>query len=76
MVKKETIKIFAIIFGISAVYLFLGNDDYHKKFDKPISITYNCREVFNDRVSSVPPEVLEQCSDKNRRSVIVKIYQE
>lgn len=53
------------------VYAFVSNDDYHKKFDKPIVIEYNCSKLKYE----TPKDVVDLCNDTNRRFVIVKTYQ-
>ena len=70
----ETFKVFGMVFFVAFAYLFVQQDDYHKKFDKQISIEYNCKTVLEGRVS-VPQFVIDECND-GRRIVIVKAYQE
>ena len=53
------------------VYAFVSNDDYHKKFDKPIVIEYNCSMLKYE----TPKDVVTMCND-GRKFVIVKTYQE
>lgn len=72
--RFETVKIFGGVFLVAFAYLFVQNDDYHKKFDKQISFEYNCKTVLEGRVS-VPQFVIDECND-GRRIVIVKAYQE
>jgi hypothetical protein len=52
------------------VFAFVQNDDYHKKFDKPIVIEYNCSKLNYE----TPKDVVDLCNDTNRRFVIVKTY--
>jgi hypothetical protein len=70
----ETIKVFSLIILFSTVYGLVSNDDYHKKFDKPVMVRYTCNEVFDD--TNVPQEVIDKCSDVNVRIVYVKTYKE
>ena len=70
----ETFKVFGMVFFVAFAYLFVQQDDYHKKFDKQVSIEYNCKTVLEGRVS-VPKFVIDECND-GRRIVIVKAYQE
>ena len=71
---RETIKVFSGVCLVAVAYLYVQNDDYHKKFDKQISFEYNCKTVLEGRVS-VPQFVIDECND-GRRIVIVKAYQE
>lgn len=68
----ETVKLVGMVFFVAVVYLYVQHDDYHKKFDKPIAIEYNCNNLQHD----APREVFNMCSKSNRRFVIVKAYQE
>ena len=72
--NTETIKVFSGVFLVAFAYLFVQQDDYHKKFDKQVSIEYNCKTVLEGRVT-VPKSVIDECND-GRRIVIVKAYQE
>ena len=65
----ETIKVFSILFFLAAVYLFSADDDYHKKFDKPELIRYNCNSL---KYSEMPKEVFEKCIISEREFVYVK----
>lgn len=65
----ETLKLFTLLFAISAVYLFVGDDDYHKKFDRPELIRYNCNSL---KYSEMPKEVFEKCIVSEREFVYVK----
>ena len=70
----ETIKVFSGVFFVAFAYLFVQHDDYHKKFDKQVSIEYNCNLVLGHKLD-VPQFVIDECND-GRRIVIVKAYQE
>jgi len=72
--NTETIKVFSGVFLVAFAYLFVQQDDYHKKFDKQVSLEYNCKTVLERRIS-VPQFVIDECND-GRRIVIVKAYQE
>ena len=72
--NTETIKVFSGVFLVAFAYLFVQHDDYHKEFDKQVSIEYNCKTVLEGRVT-VPKFVIDECND-GRRIVIVKAYQE
>lgn len=73
---KETVTIFAMVFAVAAGYLYVGDDDYHKRFDNITTIRYNCDMLMGNWHPDVPTQVIEECRDKNRRIVIVKIYKE
>jgi hypothetical protein len=70
----ETLKVFGMVFFVAFAYLFVQDDDYHKKFDKQVSIEYNCDSVLRNKLN-VPQFVINECND-GRRIVIVKAYQE
>jgi len=67
----EYFKLCLFIVAFTMVYAFVSNDDYHKKFDKPIVIEYNCSKLSYE----APKDVIDLCKDTNRRLVIVKTYQ-
>jgi hypothetical protein len=70
----ETLKLFSVLFLLAGVYMFAGNDDYHKSFDNVTVIRYNCSELLGDWHPDVPTEVIEQCRETKRESVYVKTY--
>jgi len=72
--NTETVKVFFGVFLVASAYLFVQQDDYHKKFDKQVSIEYNCNLVLK-KMLDVPQFVIDECND-GRRIVIVKAYQE
>jgi hypothetical protein len=72
----ETLKITGMIILIFVVYSFMGNDDYHKTFDKPYTIRYNCDMLIGGWHPDVPPEVIKKCRDPNERTVRVTTYKE
>jgi hypothetical protein len=74
MPNLETFKVFGMVFFVAFAYLFVQDDDYHKKFDKQVSIEYNCNSVLRNKLD-VPQFVIDECND-GRRIVIVKAYQE
>ena len=65
----ETLKLFSALFLVAGVYLFAADDDYHKKFDKPELIRYNCNSL---KFSEMPKEVFEKCITSEREFVYVK----
>lgn len=66
---SEYLKLCLFIVAFTMVYAFVSNDDYHKKFDKPIEIEYNCNKLSYD----TPTNVVSMCND-GRKFVIVKMY--
>ena len=74
MPNLETFKVFGMVFFVAFAYLYVQDDDYHKKFDKQVSIEYNCNSVLRNKLD-VPQFVIDECND-GRRIVIVKAYQE
>lgn len=66
----ETIKVFSGIFLVAFAYLFVQHDDYHKKFDKPLVIQYNCDKLYDN----TPKDVIDMCNESDRRFIIVKTY--
>jgi len=72
----ETLKVFTALFFIAGCYLFVGYDDYHKKFDKPTVIRYNCDMLIGGWHPDIPREVIEKCRTSERDHVNVKSYKE
>jgi hypothetical protein len=72
--SRETVNVFAMMVTVAAAYLYIGDDDYHKRFDKLQVISYNCDNVVSGSYNNLPNEVYELCSDETRRNAIVKIY--
>lgn len=66
----EYLRLSLFIIAITMAYAYVSNDDYHKRFDKPIEIQYNCSKLSYD----APTDVVTMCND-GRRFVIVKTYQ-
>lgn len=66
----EFLKISSFSIGFFLLYSFVSNDDYHKKFDKPIIIEYNCNNLGYD----APKDIVEVCTKTDRRLIIVKAY--
>jgi hypothetical protein len=72
----EALKITGMIMLLFGVYALMGDDDYHKKFDKPNIIRYNCDMLMGGWHPDVPPEVMQKCRDPNERTVRVTTYKE
>jgi hypothetical protein len=68
----ESLKFTGMLLFIGVVYSLMGNDDYHKMFDKPYLIRYDCNEVTED----APREVLEKCMNTKERYINVTAYKE
>ena len=62
-----------IVFNFG-VYALMGNDDYHKKFDKPTIIRYDCDMLIGGWHPDVPREVIDKCRDPKERTIRVKTY--
>jgi hypothetical protein len=54
----------------------MSDDDFHKKFDKPIEIRYNCDALIGGWHPDVPREVIKKCRELNERYINVKTYKE
>ena len=57
----ETLKVFSVLFVLAGAWLFVGDDDYHKKFDRPQEIRYNCDMLIGGWHPDVPVKVIEEC---------------
>ena len=68
----ETLKVFSVVFLLAGVWLFVSDDDYHKKFDKPQEISYNCDKLIGGWHPDVPVKVIEEC--RKMRAQNVKTY--
>lgn len=47
--------------GILGVFAFVSDDDYHKMFDKPQEVRYNCDMLIGSWHPDVPQNVIEEC---------------
>ena len=70
----EALKITGMIIFLFGVYGLMSNDDYHKKFDKPMIIRYDCDMLIAGRHPDVPREVIDKCRESNERNIRVKTY--
>jgi hypothetical protein len=68
----EALKFTGMILLILVAYSLMGNDDYHKMFDKPYVIRYDCNELTED----APREILDKCMNTTERYINVKAYKE
>ena len=64
----ETLKLFSVLFILAGAWLFVGNDDYHKMFDKPQEVRYNCDMLIGGWHPDVPVKVIEECRKMKRES--------
>jgi len=60
----RTLNLFSILFLLSGVYLYVGDDDYHKIIDNPGLIKYNCSMLIGGWHPDVPIKVLEECKKR------------
>jgi len=70
----EALKFTGMIIFLVGVYALMNDDDYHKKFDKPTIIRYDCDMLIGGWHTDVPKEVIDKCRDSNERIVRVKTY--
>ena len=72
---KENLLTIVVLIGILVLYGFMGDDDYHKRFDKPMIIRYDCRMLIDGWHPDVPTEVIDACrKQNNERNINVKNY--
>jgi len=68
MIKKykilETIKLVLSILAFSTIYGYVSDDDYHKAFDIPEVVRYNCDMLIGGWHPDVPLKVIEECRKK------------
>jgi len=57
----ETLKLFSVLFMLAGAWLFVSDDDYHKVFDKPQEVRYNCDMLIGSWHPDVPVKVIEEC---------------
>jgi hypothetical protein len=60
----ESIKLIGLILAFSTVYGYLSDDDYHKVFDIPEVVRYNCDMLLGGWHPDVPIKVIEECRKK------------
>jgi hypothetical protein len=63
----ETLKIIGFMLLFAGIYGFISNDDYHKMFDKPKEIRYNCDMLIGAWHPDVPPQVIKECRERRTR---------
>ena len=61
----ESIKLIFFILGFSTIYGYISDDDYHKAFDIPQVVRYNCDMLVGGWHPDVPLKVIEECRKKN-----------
>jgi hypothetical protein len=57
----SSLKVVGFILVLTLVYAFISNDDYHKMFDKPQGIMYNCDMLIGSWHPDIPQKVIEEC---------------
>lgn len=67
----EGIKLVFFILLFSTVYGFISDDDYHKVFDIPEVVRYNCDMLVGGWHPDVPAKVIEEC---RKRKADVSTY--
>ena len=60
----EGIKLIFLILGFSTVYGYVSDDDYHKVFDIPEVVRYNCDMLLGGWHPDVPAKVIDECRKK------------
>ena len=73
MIRKyhipESIQLIFFILGFSTIYGYISNDDYHKVFDIPEIVRYNCDMLIGGWHPDVPVKVIEECRKKKENDV-------
>jgi hypothetical protein len=65
----EELKLSCYIIAYFLIFAFVNNDDYHKIFDKPQIIRYNCDVLMGGWHPDVPAEVIKQCRELKKRVI-------
>jgi hypothetical protein len=65
----ELLKITGFILLLAIVYAFMSNDDYHKMFDRPQVVRYNCDMLMGGWHPDVPVEVINECRKLKRENI-------
>jgi hypothetical protein len=65
----EPLKLIAGILLLSTVYGFVQDEDYHRMFDKPVTIRYNCDMLLGGWHPDVPTEVIDGCRKLKENNV-------
>jgi len=73
--NRRALTVFGLLIFL-AVYGFISDDDFHKRFDETKIIVYNCERVLDGVYVNISSEIYNKCSDPMRRNVIVKAYKE
>lgn len=63
----ETLKISGLILLFAIIYGFISDDDYHKTFDKPQEVRYNCDMLIGSWHPDVPLQVIKECRERRTR---------
>ena len=73
MIRKyhipEFLQIMVLVLGFSTIYGWVSDDDYHKAFDIPQVVRYNCDMLLGGWHPDVPPKVIDECRKKKANDV-------
>jgi len=58
---SEFIQLIGCILAFTIIYGYINDDDYHKEFDNPRIIKYNCDILIGGWHPDVPIKVVEEC---------------
>ena len=64
----EPIKLVVLILTFSTVFGYVSDDDYHKVFEIPTVVRYNCDMLVGGWHPDVPPKVIEECRKKKENA--------
>jgi hypothetical protein len=59
--QKYRSNIVLTILFISGIFAFVSDDDYHKLFDNPQEIRYNCDMLIGSWHPDVPKNIIDEC---------------
>lgn len=65
----ESIRLVFAILLFSTIYGYVSDDDYHKAFDIPTVVRYNCDMLLGSWNPDVPPKVIDECRKKKVNDV-------
>jgi hypothetical protein len=65
----ESIKLVFCILAFSTIYGYISDDDYHRAFDIPEIVRYNCDTLVGGWHPDVPPKVIDECRKKKANDV-------
>ena len=65
----EPLKLIAAILLLSTVYGFVQDEDYHRLFDKPVTVRYNCDMLLGGWHPDVPTYIIDECRKLKENNV-------